>query len=758
MQAKYLGYTPKYRYLKPGAVPTIFEDSKPIKRREASEKRIEKKKRQELIDSLLCENQSKSSKNCDVNNLDSENRPGPSTEVSASISTSAEPLPQNTTSDQSDACVSINPVDLQSAVLDTDRKRKPRKTKKTKSKKMKVEVTSKTKEIGIQVSIETSEKEILCNIPVDYSVDSGCANCYAREHPTIVINDHLYSAKKPKGSDLSKPTTSETNKKHDDMSIDNIVSESEGEIDDQDEFKTPTKAYKDDPNYEPSDSDYSPVTPQNVQENINSAYVNQTKCIVFLSCLNNLFAMLHCQKCGSPMDTDDTNIHFDGTCLSAKLTCLHGHEFKWRSQPLIGQQPAGNILVTAAACFSGNTFAKLESFSDTLKLPLISKTTYQKIEKDYVIPTIHNFWTQQKDIITRSLSTYDLVVSGDGRCDSPGFSAKYCTYTIMDSMTSAIIVFNIVQVTEANHSSSKMELIGFERTMEDMKRDNLKITTIATDRHVQIRKCIKDKYPEINHQFDVWHLAKSIRKKLIAVAKKKANEDLMPWIKSISNHLWFCASQCNEDADLLVEMWTSIVYHIQNIHTFEGEKIKQCKHEAMSPDEIRKKKWLRNDSKALKALKDIVCDKRLLKDIRKLNLFCHTGNLENYHSMMLKYVPKRQAFGYAQMVARTQLAALDHNFNLKREVAVDHTGQQRFGIMFPKASGRWGVRKVYVSKTYNYRQEMMSMVVDKKLSGDTIKAPHQEKSKVLPRNIAPVPAPSKASLVEGHVTRFKIVE
>ena len=39
----------------------------------------------------------------------------------------------------------------------------------------------------------------------------------------------------------------------------------------------------------------------------------------------------------------------------------------------------------------------------------------------------------------------------------------------MDVQISAIIGFNVVQVTEAENSSSKMELIGFKRAMEDLK-------------------------------------------------------------------------------------------------------------------------------------------------------------------------------------------------------------------------------------------------------------------------------------------------
>ena len=32
-----------------------------------------------------------------------------------------------------------------------------------------------------------------------------------------------------------------------------------------------------------------------------------------------------------------------------------------------------------------------------------------------------------------------VLVGGDGRCDSPGSSAKYCTYTLMESETKLIL-------------------------------------------------------------------------------------------------------------------------------------------------------------------------------------------------------------------------------------------------------------------------------------------------------------------------------
>jgi hypothetical protein len=68
--------------------------------------------------------------------------------------------------------------------------------------------------------------------------------------------------------------------------------------------------------------------------------------------------------------------------------------------------------------------------------------------------------------------------------------------------------------------------------------------------------------------------------------------------------------------------------------------------------------------------------------MEKLTEFRHTGELEVFHSLMLKYLPKRKHFSYRSMLARTQLAALDHNHNFNRVQAVVKSGgnkdQQKF--------------------------------------------------------------------------------
>ena len=54
-----------------------------------------------------------------------------------------------------------------------------------------------------------------------------------------------------------------------------------------------------------------------------------------------------------------------------------------------------------------------------------------------------------------------------------------------------------------------MEKEGFIRGMTFLQKEGILIDEIVTDRHVAIRKYIKDELKDIKHSFDVWHIAKS---------------------------------------------------------------------------------------------------------------------------------------------------------------------------------------------------------------------------------------------------------
>jgi hypothetical protein len=187
----------------------------------------------------------------------------------------------------------------------------------------------------------------------------------------------------------------------------------------------------------------------------------------------------------------------------------------------------------------------------------------------------------------------------------------------------------------------------------------------------------------------------------------------MPWVRSIGNHLYWSAQSCNGNGDMLKmlkEKWMSCIHHIANVHFWDGNLMAQCEHGEVADDVA----WLDIDSPAPLALKKVVLDKKLLKDIVKLSDFCHTGALEVYHSMLLKYAPKRLHFNYAGMRARLQLAAIDHNYNVDRKLEKDKNGVPRVKQAYTKAKKNWILRNVYESKQFGYIENIIQKIVERR--------------------------------------------
>ena len=137
----------------------------------------------------------------------------------------------------------------------------------------------------------------------------------------------------------------------------------------------------------------------------------------------------------------------------------------------------------------------------------------------------------------------NLDLLGDGRCNSPGYSPKYGTYTLMNSKPREILDFNVIHVPQAGNSA-KMELAGLKLLLTSLESRNITVSSLTTDQHKQVRAYMKKEKPNINHQFDIWHIGKNIKKKLVAEAKNSKCQGLNFWIKSIINHFWWCCASC----------------------------------------------------------------------------------------------------------------------------------------------------------------------------------------------------------------------
>jgi len=453
---------------------------------------------------------------------------------------------------------------------------------------------------------------------------------------------------------------------------------------------------------EDHDTSYSPESSDSSSgSDASGHWDSDVKFVIFQSCLLELCGLVCCDICGNRMMVTDTT--HQGTSVRISFTCPDAHDFIWRSQPLVNKMALGNLLLAAAIMFSGNTYSRIQQLASFMQLGFPNEKTYRSVIGKYICPVVNEAWLAERRVIIDSLQGKSLVISGDGRCDSPGFCAKYGTYTVMELDSKQIVDFAVVHVTEAGNSV-RMEKLGLERCLLSLKDDGLTVTTLATDRHVQITSYMYKEQPQIEHQYDVWHMAKWLSKKLSAVGKKAKCVSVAKWSKSICNHLWWSAATCDGNPDILIEKFTSIIHHVCNVHVFPGNYVTECSHPPLEETEERKTKWLKVDSEPLREIKKIVLNKRFLKDVQKLTLFCHTGDLESYHSLITKYCPKRQHFGMEGMICRTQLAALDYSHNVDRQQAVlkkgKHRGELRYRSVYTKHVKQWVLKPVMESKQY----------------------------------------------------------
>ena len=489
--------------------------------------------------------------------------------------------------------------------------------------------------------------------------------------------------------------------------------------------------------------------------------VKERKFIIFESSLDSLLMRILCNLCGKPVN--DCKKYTKGTAIICHLNCINGHQmFKWSSQPYLGKMPAGNLLCSAATFFSGETHTHLNNFCKFINLQFIGHTKFYEIQSNLIIPIVNETYDRHINGVQNEIKGMETWFSGDARFDSPGFSTKYGSYSLMAQLSKKIVTTKLVHVSEAG-SSQGCEKEGFIRCRNELKANNIPFELLATDRHPGISKYMKE-LDEEDLEYDLWHVAKSVKKKLFKASKKKGCAEIAPWIKSISDHLWWCSETSKGNAELLIQRWLSLKYHVANIHdwTIDGRK-SSCCHEPLSAEKVKKTKWLKPGSAAHLEICGIISEAKLLKDLHHCTKACHTAELEVFHSLCTKYCPKREEFEYEIMDARMKCAVMDHNENCQRNQAVikksqpgtANKGEARFRCPCSKQTKEWNAKPVLEDKSYKFVEDMMVQLVDRKSKSSMKKREKTYRPLDLPRNIAPVPMPPKEELIKNRKEKDK---
>lgn len=138
-----------------------------------------------------------------------------------------------------------------------------------------------------------------------------------------------------------------------------------------------------------------------------------------------------------------------GTKITVLQKCLFCSLSKlWDSQLSVGDIPVGNIMMSSAILFAGGSPAKILKVMKRMNVPTTAYSTFMHHQKPYLHPAVERTYRQQQSTLLNEIKAEgrELTLGGDGRCDSPGHSAKFGCYSLMDLEQNKILDSQLVQV------------------------------------------------------------------------------------------------------------------------------------------------------------------------------------------------------------------------------------------------------------------------------------------------------------------------
>ncbi|CAN7976035.1 unnamed protein product [Ixodes persulcatus] len=175
----------------------------------------------------------------------------------------------------------------------------------------------------------------------------------------------------------------------------------------------------------------------------------ERKFIVFESRLRQLFIV--CKTCYSPCKVStSTNL----TLLTAHTLCPFGHSHRWDSIPSIKGRALGTLLLSGAMLFTGSSPTKTLRLFELIKLQGMCEKTHFNYQRTILRQAIEQVWTEEQGKLLDELRDQPLDLAGDGRCDSPGFSAKYLTYSLFVGHVKRSFTSNRFRLESARQSAT----------------------------------------------------------------------------------------------------------------------------------------------------------------------------------------------------------------------------------------------------------------------------------------------------------------
>ncbi|KAL5019111.1 hypothetical protein ScPMuIL_004833 [Solemya velum] len=326
-------------------------------------------------------------------------------------------------------------------------------------------------------------------------------------------------------------------------------------------------------------------------------------------------------------------------CTQTKVNTVHRDKISWQVNKIVDKRVQGDTFLANLS----NRHPKTREIGVTCDI----KSPVEKKEPPISDPS------DDPDVSDNNSSKKP---SPDHDCDE--------SFTLDDS-------FSCEDESNEVKSLYHMEKKGLVRSIQYLTEKGVTVGTMVTDRHMQIGKWIRENMPNTKRCFDVWHVAKGL-KKLTALAKERECDLLQPWIQIISNHLYWVASSTPDGCgELMWQKWLSLRNHVQNKCEGHGELFRRCLHDDLNGSVLQK--WFQSGTEVCENLNTLT-SVQMKKDVPKLSCGQKTSDLEAFHSVVNQFAPKMIGFSYSGMENRLYLPALHYSESRQREQATTEDG------------------------------------------------------------------------------------
>jgi hypothetical protein len=297
---------------------------------------------------------------------------------------------------------------------------------------------------------------------------------------------------------------------------------------------------------------------------------------------------------------------------------------------------------------SGGVIQNFTQFFNSANIASLAETTcYNKITFG-IRPAINNYFISKHipNLIAELKGSRSIIA--DGRFSSPGHFATKCTVSFIDEQTSKIIKLVNTDVRKYSGVSQRMEPNETKKGLDQLlNEDKVCIKEFVTDAHKSIRKFMREEFPSVCHQNDIWHKNKSLFKRLGKVKYKNIHLPNV-WIARIRSYMYKSLKTGKGDIGTSKALWRRFVQH-------DCDKYEEHKYGTHYPS---CSKLFKDNNHLFNELYYVMVS--FEKDFNYYTNCKNTCKVESFHNVILKYAPKRIPFR-TNYGMRVQLAALDWN-------------------------------------------------------------------------------------------------